>query len=520
MKRILLHIASTSVMILFIFVLSVCKLSAQSSHLTAWNWALGGGGTAYQDLYHANFVNPANLMLNHDTRPKITIGVVGGLYAHTGGSLVNISAYNEYLTSGFVIEGDVRESLMNEWFGSSPANVSSVAMDVGVVPFGSVYRGDNWTLSFAYRVRVAGKAEVSRAFADLLFRGLDSDYFSTPAAVNTLNEYYAWNEWSIGYARVIYQNTGLFGFAKNLRIYVGAAPKLTFSNDYTSFLLQSDLTILGATEERGGEIIHDFVYRLDTAGKRASRLEEYNRDRVAGLEPDLNDYLDPDVNDFRGIRGFSLGLDLGVNAEMEFSDKALSDLGIFRGKKSLTVGLSLTDLGSLMFSDRARTFTADNILEWQGFSYDREIIDEQFDGDESDYFESVLRDSIGSDIYGDFRTVTKNRHSVGLPTMLRLGSQLKLGRFAVAADAGIGLNSRGTNSLRPHLSMGTEYRFFNRIPLRAGYRTGGLYSTTWHVGTGIELRNFEFSIGAATTASSRKNGAGIGMAWSGLVFHF
>lgn len=507
-------------MILICFAGSAPKIAAQSSHLTAWNMGLGGGGTAYQDLYHANFVNPANLMLNHETRPKITIGIAGGLYAHAGGSIVNISVYNEYLTSGLVIEGDVRDRMLNDWFGSSSGNMSSAAIDVGIVPFGAVYRGENWTLSFANRVRVAGKSEVSRGFADLLFRGLDSDYFSTPAAVNTVNEYYAWNEWSIGYARMIYQDSGPFGFAENLRIYAGAAPKLTFSNDYTSFAIQSELTVLGATEERGGEIIHDFVYRLKTAGQRAVRLEEYNRDRMAGLDPDLDDYLDPDINDFRGIRGFSLGIDMGITAEMDLRDNAFSDLGIFRGKKSLTVGLSLTDLGSLTFSDRARTFSADNILEWQGFSYDREIIDEQFDGDESDYFESVLRDSIGSDIYGDFSTITENRHSVALPSMVRLGSQLKLGRFAITADAGIGLNDRGTNSRRPHLSMGTEYRFFGILPLRGGFRTGGLNSTTWHAGTGIELRNFEFSIGAAASSSSRNNGAGIGMAWSGLVFHF
>jgi hypothetical protein len=520
MNRALKNSTAFILLVLFFFTGSVAKLSAQSSHLTAWNIALGGGGVAYQDLYHANFVNPANLMLNRDDRPTITLGIAGGLYTHAGGSLVNISVYNEYLTGGLVIEGEIRDRMLNDWFGISSGNMSSAAIDLGIVPFGAVYRGENWTLSFANRVRVAGKAGITRGFADLVFRGLDSDYFNTPATVNAVNEYYAWNEWSVGYARMIYQESSPFGFAENIRIYAGAAPKLTFSNDYTSFSLQSELTVRGATEQSGGEIIHDFAYRLETAGQRAARLEEFNRDRMAGLEPDLDDYLDPEVNDFRGIRGFSLGIDMGVTAEMDLRNNAFFDLGIFRGKKTLTIGMSLTDLGSLAFSDRARTFTADNILEWQGFSYDREIIDEQFGGDESDYFESVLRDSIGSDIYGDFSTITENRHSVGLPSMLRLGSHLKLGRFAFAADAGIGLNDRGTNSRRPHISVGTEYRFFNRIPLRGGFRTGGLNSTTWHAGTGVELRNFEFSVGAATTASSRRNGAGIGMAWSGLVFHF
>jgi hypothetical protein len=496
------------------------EIKAQSAHLTAWNMGLGGGGTAYQDLYHANFVNPANLMLNHDTRPKITIGIAGGIYSHAGGNLVNITVFNEYLTSGLVIEGEVRENMLNEWFGSDPSGMSSAAIDLGIVPIGVVYRGDDWAISFANRVRLAGKTGVSRGFADLIFRGLDSDYFQTETPVNSVNEYYAWNEWSVGYARLITERQSPFGFAGNMRIYAGVAPKLIFANDYTSIRFNSDLTVLGVTDQSGGEILHHFDYSLKTTGQRAARLEEYNRDRNAGLEPDLGDYLDPEASDFRGIRGFSLGLDMGVTAEMDLRSNRFFDLGIFRGDKTLTLALSLTDLGSLAFSDRARTFSNSGLLQWQGFDYDREIIDEQFDGDESAYFESVLRDSIGDEIYGDFSTINENRHSVALPSMVRMGAHLRLGRFGLAADAGTGLTTRGTNSRRFHLSLGSEYRFFNRVPLRAGIRTGGLNSTTYHAGTGVEFRNFEFSIGAASSASSRRGGAGIGMAWSGFVFHF
>lgn len=88
--------------------------NAQSRHLTAQNIGLGGGGTAYQDLYHANFVNPANLMLNHSKRPRITVGLAGGIYSSMGGSLMNIKTYNDYLTTGRVIEGATADDMLNQ----------------------------------------------------------------------------------------------------------------------------------------------------------------------------------------------------------------------------------------------------------------------------------------------------------------------------------------------------------------------------------------------------------------------
>jgi hypothetical protein len=106
-----------------------------------------------------------------------------------------------------------------------------------------------------------------------------------------------------------------------------------------------------------------------------------------------------------------------------------------------------------------------------------------------------------------------------LPTTMNLGTQLRMGRFALMLDVGKGLNDVGMNSTNMYMALGTEYRFFGFLPLRVGIRTGGNTNTTYHFGTGLEFRNFEFSFGAASSTSSEK-GAGISTAFSGLVFHF
>jgi len=494
-------------------------LYAQHSHQTSRTLSLGGGGTAYQDLYHANFVNPANLMLNRDTRPRFTLSLAGGVHAQAGGSLANISVYNEYLTGGLTISNQLADDMLGTWFGPNTSETRDLAFDAGVIPFGGAYRVSDWAVGFAVRARTSGSTDVSRGFADLIFRGLDSDFFSEAAAVNISAEYYAWHEWSAGYARTLLRYDNLFGFAKNIRIYAGVAPKLLIGTDYTSASLASTLEIHGASDQTGGQISHAFRYAVKTAGARADQLDQYRIDRELDNEPVLGDYLNPGVSDFTGTKGVSLGLDLGLTAEMDLPQNAF-DLGIFKGKKSLRIGLALTDLGTLSYSDRARTFSADDQLIWQGFNYDREIIDSEFDGDESAYFESVLTDSIGNDLYADFGSDQVKSHKPGLPAMIRLGSHLMLGRFGFMVDTGLGLSDRGIAGKNAHLSVGSEYRFFNIVPLRAGLRFGGNSGTTVHAGTGVEFRNVEFTLAAATAPRSRNSGSALAAAWSGFVIHF
>lgn len=496
------------------------SLFAQSRHMSAQSLGLGGGGTAYQDLYHANFINPANLMLNSEKRPKITIGLVGGVSSRAGGSLVNISVYNDYLTSGRTINSGTADEMLDKWFGTNDNNLRSVQADLSVIPLGFVYRSEKWTASAVSRARILGNSGYSRGFADLFFNGLNAGLFSDGRALDTEQNLYMFNEISAGFAATVWETDQLFGFGSNAKLHVGAAPKLLISNNYFSASLASNLQIQEASGNTPSEIRHNFSYEVEALGELSNQLAEFKRDQQAGTDPALGDYIDLNSGDFSGIRGVSLGIDFGATLEMIIVDISFFNRSFFDGEKKLRVGLSVTDLGSLNFNDQSRTFSASDDFVWQGFNYDRDVIEEEFDGDEDKYFESVLTDSIGNDIYANFRVDESSGFRKSLPSMINFGTQLLLGKFSMMMDLGTGFNTIGTNSKKLSFALGSEYRFFDLWPVRLGLRTGGYGSTAYHMGTGIELRNFEFSLGAATTSNSASRGNSIGFAWSGFVVHF
>lgn len=495
-------------------------VSAQSRHLTAQNIGLGGGGTAYQDLYHANFVNPANLMINHSKRPPVTVGIAGGIYSNVGGSLINIKTYNDYLTTGQVIEGATADAMLNQWFGENSSDYRSMNMDVGVVPLGITVRTKNWSVSATSRVRVLGNSGYSRGLADLIFRGFDSDHFAEAQAVNSTQEYLVYNEVSAGFAMTILRRDRLFGFGRNAKLHIGVAPKLLMGINYSRLNLDSSLQIEDASAQQNARLTHNFRYSIDVAGDLSDQLAEFNEMRVQQMNPDIGDYLNPTAEDLTSFKGSSLGFDVGATLEMDIDHLSAFNLGIFRGEKKLRIGVSVTDIGSVTIDDRARTFYAADNFVWEGVEYNSEIIDQQFNGDDGKYFESVLKDSIGTEIYGNLITSEHSKFSKPLPMMVNVGTHLLLGKFSVMVDVGTGYYSVGTNSERMHLAVGTEYRLLNRIPLRVGYRTGGHSSATYHAGTGLEFRNFEFSAGIAASPNSEAYGTGLGAAWSGLVIHF
>ena len=508
------------VIILLLLTASAETTDAQSRHLTHQNMGLGGGGTAYVDTYHANFVNPANLMLENHRRPPVSIGVAGGLYTQAGGNLMNISIYNEYLTTNRVIEGEVAEGMLDKWFGVPSAGIRSVSAEVGFIPVAVSYRSENAAYSIASRARVLASSSYSRGFADLFFRGLNSDVFADGGDVSTNQEFVAFHEVSVGYSRTVMEWDDFYGIGRNARLYVGAAPKILFAQAYSRVNLGSVLTIHEATETEGSFINHNFNYSIDAVGELSNQLSNYQRQRDIGNNPPIEDFVEINSSDFSSVKGTSLGLDLGVTLVMDIDHLDYFDFGMFRGDKKLILGASLTDFGALNFKRDARTVSAADDFTWRGFTYDRELIASEFDGDTNKYFESVLKDSIGTDIYANISTEDKSGFRVGLPTMMNFGSHLLLGRFGLMLDVGKGFVERGNNSNRMHMTIGAEYRFFDFLPLRTGVRMGGYSSRSYHIGTGLEFRNFEFSVAIASTNSSEKNGGSLGFAWSGLAVHF
>lgn len=491
---------------------------AQSRHVSATSLGLGGGGTAYLNSYHANFVNPANLMLQNDTENNFTVGLLGGISSSGGGGLANIAVYNKYFTKGLTVTDQIASDALDKWFGTNPNKMQKAGLQLDFIPIGISTRGEDWSASLALRTRTLTYVGMNRGLAELGIYGLDGDIFSSGRPVNMSAEAMTFAEISAGYSMKILTMPNLFGIFENIKIFAGAAPKLLLGTNYSRMNFNSTLRIQ-RRDDYIEELRHNFAYSIETTGEVTKQLNEYYNDRQdSSQDPRLGDYVEPAASDFYEVKGSGFGLDLGVTAQMDFDLPVVGSA--FSGPERLRVGLSLTDLGSITFDKQFGRFMADDQLVWDGFKIDQERIDNEFNGDEGEYYNHVLADSIGKGVYGGFEPAEDQSVSKSLPSMLNFGAQLTLNKLSVSMDLGTGFVERGINSKRVSLATGIEYKLLGFLPLRVGMRTGGYSSTSYSAGIGLAFNSFEFSVAASSVPNSSSNGTNVGAAWSGLVFRF
>lgn len=491
----------------------------QATHLTAQNTALGGGGTAYIDGYDANFINPANLMLGEGESPRRTVGFIGGLSTNLGGTLANINVYNNYFTSGSTVTGSVADAALAEWFGNDPYAMKSLNMQTEVIPFGLSYRGDKWGMSAAWRSRILANTSVNKGLAQLGIMGFDSRVFGSGQPINFTGEAEAIHEISVGLSFKILEIEKFFGFAENVRLYAGAAPKRILGGNTYKMGFNSVLTLEGDGLNAVDAVRHDFSYSFETTGEMTQQFKAYYQDRQTRDETlHFSDYISLKGKDFYDIQSAGWGLDVGSTIEMDLNIPFIG--AFFKGQEHLQIGVSVTDLGNYSFTENAGRFSADKDFLWRGFNLDKQRIDEEFNGNRGDYFTYVLKDSIASDIYGSFAPEEDAQLSRSLPTMFNMGGQLTLHRLSISMDLLSGFNEVATNSRKVALATGLEYDLLGILPLRVGMRSGGYSSTSYSAGVGLELKNFEFSVGGSNVLHSKHNGSSVGAAWSGFVFRF
>ena len=482
---------------------------AQSRHYSAATLGMGGGGTAFIDGYHANFLNPANLMFSE--RPKRSLGIVGGVGLRAGGTFLNLDVYDQYLTTGLTIDGATRTEMLDAWFGSDVNNTRDLATTVNIVPFGFSTRSKKMALSLATRVRTTQDVTFNKGFMNLAFFGFDSEAFGTAVPVNLNSKTLSYAEVSVGYAmEVPLPLSGLIEalpFINGVKLYAGVAPKYIVGVASTELDLTSTLQVNPVDVNNDGGITHIFDYSLYTYGEIGDDFRAYTSDRDASDSSDvsLGDYLDVPT-DF-GSLGSGFGVDMGVTAEFDVS---LPVLSFFGGSQKLRVAMSVTDLGSVSYDKNPSIITANGTVQIDGDTQDKEV---------GQYFED-LSDSLGNDVYGGFNVEEASAQKYKLPGMYNFGAALTLGKLTTTLDYGFGFNDLGTNSKRSVLTLGAQYRFLGFIPLRVGTRIGGYTSAAYSAGFGIDLRVFEFSAGASVVTNSEKNGSSLGAAWSGLVFRF
>ncbi|MDZ7659162.1 DUF5723 family protein [Fodinibius sp.] len=471
---------------------------AQSGHYSAQSLGLGGSGTAYLDTYHANFVNPANLMLNADTKPSTSIGLLGGLSAMAGGPLMNISVYNRHFTSGDV----VGPGALDEWFGTAMGNSRAMGMEVDVIPLAGAWRGEKMAFSLAFRNRALLSGSTNRGFSEVLLTGIRQERFSEPEPVNFSSKGIAFSEISAGFSYRLLEIPTLLGFGENIKVFAGVAPKFLIAHYTSSIDFNSTLQVTD------NEVIHDFAYTFTSVGELTNQFEDYYQARQdPNFDGELSDFVDPDGASFTEAQGSGFGLDMGGTVEMDLAGPLKEAFSWIEGEKKLRVGLSITDIGSITYDSNAGQFSADETFTWEGIDIENGLSDN-------------FADSVRQEIYQNYEPSDDKEITEKLPTKLNFGAQLQAGKLGFAFDLQKGLYETGMNSPRLALGLGAEYKLFNIVPLRVGYRTGGLTSSSITFGTGIELRNFEFTVAGLTVPNSENRGSGMGGAWSGLVIRF
>lgn len=490
------------------FTLTAASLVAQSRHYNSQTLGMGNGGTAFIDGYHANFLNPANLMINNSGRkPKRQIGIFGGLGLNTGGDLLNLNAYEDYLTTGQVIEGSVRESLINDWFGEDITNRRSINFNMDLVPFGFSNRGKNTAFSLATRVRTLNNFDMNRGFMELAFYGLDSDHFGSGRDVDLGINTLSYAEISVGFAMELpIPLTGLvesLPFINGVSIYAGVAPKYIVGLQSVDLDFNSTLTVDPAGTPNQG-ITHQFAYTLSSYGDLSEQLTNYANARETNPDAKLDDYLNYTGSDI-GSLGSGFGLDLGVTAELDVS---LPALGILGKRQVLRLSMSLTDLGSVSFDDRPSTVSASS-----SFTFDADVGDDSID----DYFDAIS-DSLENDVYTGFSAQAASEGKYDLPSMYNFGAALTLGKLTTTVDYGYASNEVGRNVKGSSFALGLEYRLLNFIPLRVGSRYGG-EATVYSFGTGIDFRFIDFTFGVMALDDASE-GLDVNFAYSGLVLRF
>ncbi len=483
---------------------------AQSLLQTPRNHGMGGGGAAYVGSFHANFVNPANLMLQGDRPYTVRFGLASAS-ASAGGPLANVPTYNRYLTRGLTVTNEMAGTMLDEWFGES--DHAAMGYSAEAVAFGLAYRNESWAASFAIRNRVLGNVSMSRGAAEAFFQFLDPAIFGQGKAVDWSIDNTAFTEVSLGYAREVWKSAN-----GSAMFNLGVAPKLLLAHNADRLEFTSMLSVSDAGNNQGGLVRHDFDYRVQSTGKTADGLARFHTaNALPGSDPSLADYVNPSPLQLGSVAATGLGLDMGASLQVQLPGK---ETGVLAGAHSLAFGLSVTDLGGFNLRGAAHQYTNTGSILYEGFRFDQGAVDRDFGGDSRAYFEAFLKDSVGLGNYLDYSPEKATGTYRGLPGSLNVGTYLQAGPLGLAADIGKGMNGTGVNSTKPYLALGTQYRFGGFLPVRAGFRTGGPASASFHFGTGVELANFEFSLSVSSTGGRVPGGSSLGAAMSGLIFQF
>lgn len=488
---------------------------AQLNHIHSQNLGMGGSGTAFTTDYHAIFINPANQMFN-DRGTRFSFGMAG-FGMGVGGPIVNIGVYNDYFTTGRTIDAATSVELTDAWFGNGSNAKGSLGMNLDLVPLGFSFRTPTQAFGFAVRTRFMNTFEMNKGMLQLGLTGFSSEVFSDFMQVNTSMDVLNSMEFAFSYARKVWESD-FFYYPGKHTLYAGITPVFAMSYGYASFSMDSDLRIR-ANEQ---DLTHNYSISFETVGDLSKSIQQFLDDKDSAEDPteiNLNDYLDSGFDDLGSVQGSGMKFNAGLTYEWDRGEIA-PDRFFGQGRNIIRVSLTAHDIGAIAYNNNPMTFTSSGTFQWDGIDLDQDRIDRDFDGDRNEYINYVLTDSLVNEVYFNFSERNDGTIRQTTTPSLTLGMAYNYGRASAVFDFSKGFNNRGIHSERVMSSIGGQYLIIGAIPVRFGMRLGGFTSPLYSFGTGLSLRNFEFSVGAMTRSSSGSRGNAIMFAWSGLHVRF
>lgn len=489
--------------------ISVQESSGQARMMSGANLGMAGAGSAKPGDISAMYMNPSMASLHLEQRRfGFSLGAFG---VSSGGSLINVDAYNRHFTGGNFLGATQIDQALTDFFGADDLTMRNGAVSVQALPIGMALRhGDNY-FTVGSRVSNHSKAGINRGMMELMLTGFDSEYFGNGKPVNVATQSLSYSDITVGFTRKWFSLDGS-GPVKSHRFYGGAATGYVMGNHYAQLDLNSNLTIEG--DER---VVHEFDYVIHTTGPETKALIEYSEALDEGFTSDFEDFYNSPLDD--GItRGSGWHAQLGATWHMEL--EPVFEASFFgSGSHHLNISASVSDLGHISFSGAPAKIQGSDTVVWEGLEGDLEYIDENYE-DFEDYYTTVLEDSILVGQYLGYDVDESENHVVGLPTTANVGSYFRMGRLGIAADVGFGIVERGMNTSSAHYAAGLHYDILDLIPIRTGVRFGGKTSTSFSAGIGLKTSVFNFELSAMAVNNSAQRGTHVAAGFGGLSFKF
>ncbi len=502
--------------LLFLFVGIGMSMSAISQPvLTPKNMGLGGGGTTYLTDYHANFYNPANLLINDNTN-NLDIGI-GGTTSFFNG-VVN-----------FENPDDQKDNLFDYFSKFEPGNYQASSSDINQIldihyrrdrltsihqsRFETSLFGINWiknekAFSISARSRVGSTIEVGRNWYSDQPVEIDDIFYSNQDLVH---RYQILHEISFGYSESANLINGLSSRLDNFLI--GIAPKFILAGPYQQAIWRNQYQQV----EGNAEISRTQSFEYQTAGNFTASTLSYLNGSSAN-DAVVNNF-DSFQDELSNVYGYGVGLDFGFTYLLTFGDD-LSTLLDNRQTtdRSIRISLSVNDIGFINYNDK--TLTVEEVNTNSNASGFPTSVNEAFIGAPGQFLAFTDEHGDGNPVNDNQSASNEDSFNALLPASFSGGILLELRRFKLMGDLNIGISNSAFTTTKLTTSLGTEIRALKFLPLRGGLQfTPGLPGS-FNIGAGIETKYWDLSLSMMVSARSfttenHISGAGLAV----LQFH-